>query len=382
MCEHLVDAYKRIERETAARIATLEQLRHADRLMTVGKLASGIAHELGTPLNVISARAEMIASGDATPAEAKDYARIIGEASHRMAKIIRQLLAFARRKPADKAPRDVHRLASEVLELLRPLAEKKNAQLNLDCRCPEPEAIATVDGAEIQQAMTNLVVNAMQAMPRGGTIRRIHRPRIGPAAALGPRDAVPVRPGPGPRRRNLSGRPAPRLRAVLHDQGRRRRDRPRALRDARNHPGSRGLDRRGERGQEGDPVLHLPADRNRFVTVELGSPAAPAMSALPAPSSTEPARSPLARAVVVLHHGPDEVLGRTLCLCIARGRVTRIVQECGGVAAACVYQMYLHDDLGELTRSRSVQSTPHADPSRRSPVPRRTNAPPGVAREA
>jgi len=170
MCDHLVDAYKRIERETAARIATLEQLRHADRLMTVGKLASGIAHELGTPLNVISARAEMISSGDATPAEATDYARIIGEASHRMAKIIRQLLAFARRKPADKAPRDVHRLASEVLELLRPLAEKKNAQLNLECRCPEPDAIATVDGAEIQQAMTNLVVNAMQAMPRGGPI--------------------------------------------------------------------------------------------------------------------------------------------------------------------------------------------------------------------
>src|SRR6185312_678361 len=98
MCERLVEAHKRIEKETAARIATLEQLRHADRLMTVGKLASGIAHELGTPLNVISARAEMISSGDATPTEARDYGRIIGEASQRMAKVIRQLLAFARRK--------------------------------------------------------------------------------------------------------------------------------------------------------------------------------------------------------------------------------------------------------------------------------------------
>jgi two-component system NtrC family sensor kinase len=170
MCEHLLDAHERIERETAARIATLDQLRHADRLMTVGKLASGIAHELGTPLNVISARGEMIASGEATMAEASDYGRIIVDASNRMAKIIRQLLAFARRKPPEKVPRDVHRLAGEVLELLRPLAEKKGVQLNLERRCPEPEATATVDGAAIQQAVTNLVVNAIQAMPKGGKI--------------------------------------------------------------------------------------------------------------------------------------------------------------------------------------------------------------------
>ena len=168
MCAHLVEAHARIERETAARIATLDQLRHADRLMTVGKLASGIAHELGTPLNVISARAEMITSGDATLAEASDYGRIIVEASQRMAKIIRQLLAFARRKPAEKAPRDVHRLAGDVLDLLRPLAAKSDVRLEL--RCQEPDPIATVDGPEIQQAMTNLVVNAMQAMPGGGVV--------------------------------------------------------------------------------------------------------------------------------------------------------------------------------------------------------------------
>ncbi len=168
MCGRLSEAQRRIERETAARIASVEQLRHADRLMTVGKLASGIAHELGTPLNVVSARAQMIASGEATAAEAGDYARVIVEASGRMTKIIRQLLAFARRKPADKAPRDVRRLATEVLELLRPLAVKKDVRMELLCEDPAPTAV--VDGAEIQQALTNLVVNAMQAMPKGGSI--------------------------------------------------------------------------------------------------------------------------------------------------------------------------------------------------------------------
>lgn len=53
-------------------VTTVEQLRHADRLATVGKLASGVAHELGTPLNVVAARAKMISSGDTTLEESRD----------------------------------------------------------------------------------------------------------------------------------------------------------------------------------------------------------------------------------------------------------------------------------------------------------------------
>jgi two-component system, NtrC family, sensor kinase len=166
MCENLAEAHQRIERETAARLAALEQLRHADRLMTVGKLASGVAHELGTPLNVISARAAMIVAPDTTPPETLEYARIIGDASSRMAKIIRQLLAFARRKPAEKALHDLRRLASETLDLLRPIAAKKNVRFALVCDAPEMRI--NIDGGEIQQALTNLVVNAIQAMGEGG----------------------------------------------------------------------------------------------------------------------------------------------------------------------------------------------------------------------
>ncbi len=65
MCEQLASARDRVQAESSARLAAMEQLRHADRLMTVGKLASGIAHELGTPLNVVGGRAQMIASGEA-----------------------------------------------------------------------------------------------------------------------------------------------------------------------------------------------------------------------------------------------------------------------------------------------------------------------------
>jgi len=63
MCERLDAAREKLLAEAEARIKTVEQLRHADRLSTVGKLAAGLAHELGTPLNVVSGRATMIASG-------------------------------------------------------------------------------------------------------------------------------------------------------------------------------------------------------------------------------------------------------------------------------------------------------------------------------
>lgn len=181
MSERLFEANRRAERETAARIATLEQLRHADRLMTVGMLASGIAHELGTPLNVVSARAKMMLAGDCSEAETRDYARVIAEAADRMAKIIRQLLAFARRKSPQKAPRDLGRIAAETCDLLRPLATRNKVELEL---APPPAGAApavAVDGDGIQQALTNIVVNAIHAMPSGGKVElmidRETRPR-------------------------------------------------------------------------------------------------------------------------------------------------------------------------------------------------------------
>jgi signal transduction histidine kinase len=169
MCERLTDATMRVERETAARISTLEQLRHVDRLTTVGKLASGVAHELGTPLNVVSARAKMIASGETTAEETTEYARIIAEAADRMAKIIRQLLAFARRKATQKSTTDLWRIAKDTSELLRPMAVKANIDFLLES-LPTP-ATAEVDGDALQQVFTNLFVNAIQASPRGGNVK-------------------------------------------------------------------------------------------------------------------------------------------------------------------------------------------------------------------
>ncbi|HEX7452543.1 MAG TPA: HAMP domain-containing protein, partial [Polyangiaceae bacterium] len=85
MSSKLSDANARLVAETAARVHALEQLRHADRLVTVGKLASGIAHELGTPLNVVSGRAKMISQSPGSDEITRNNARIVMEQSERMA---------------------------------------------------------------------------------------------------------------------------------------------------------------------------------------------------------------------------------------------------------------------------------------------------------
>jgi signal transduction histidine kinase len=165
-------------------VAATEQLRHADRLNTVGKLASGIAHELGTPLNVVSGRARMIASGDLDGREVKDSAEAIVSQAERMTRIIRQLLDFARRRTAQKAWESVPELARRTVSLLGPIADKRGVKLDVIEGAGPLDA--EVDAAQLEQALTNLVVNGIQAMPRGGKVTvSVSRERARPPADHG-----------------------------------------------------------------------------------------------------------------------------------------------------------------------------------------------------
>ena len=153
--------------ETEKRVTALEQLRHADRLRTVGTLASGIAHELGTPLNVISMRAKMIFTGEVPGAEALDSARIIHQQTGRVTKIVRQLLDFARRRTPNRSEIDLAELADKTSQLLAALARSSHVEMKVDQS--EPIRLQ-VDAAQIEQAITNLVINGIHAMPKGGDL--------------------------------------------------------------------------------------------------------------------------------------------------------------------------------------------------------------------
>ncbi len=191
MAHGLSSARAQVEAETAARMATLEHLRHSDRLATVGKLASGVAHELGTPLNVVLGRAKMIASGEAEGEEVPEYARIIAQQVQHMTGIIRQLLDFARRRAPQRTPEDLTQLVERTLALLRPLAARRHVTLDQEASGP---LMLELDAGQIQQALTNLIVNGMQAMKQGGVLRvRLGRERALPPADLGGPEAEWVR---------------------------------------------------------------------------------------------------------------------------------------------------------------------------------------------
>jgi signal transduction histidine kinase len=164
MCEQLEEARAKLAEETRARLAALEQLRQADRLSTVGQLASGIAHELGTPLNVISARARQIASGTAVGDKLTRAAHVIEAQSEHMTRIIRQLLDFARPRASRRTRQDLVSLTRDTLEALTPLASQR--QVALELLAHEPLQ-ASVDPHQIRQVLMNLVMNAIQASPRG-----------------------------------------------------------------------------------------------------------------------------------------------------------------------------------------------------------------------
>jgi two-component system, NtrC family, sensor kinase len=169
MCQQLSNQQQQIEAELAARVAAVEQLRHVDRLKTVGRLASGVAHELGTPLNVVSGRAELIAAGRLDDEQILHSAKAIKSESDRMAKIIRQLLDFARRRSPQRSVVDLGSIVTKSVELISTLAGKRNVKLSLEGTDQPQEA--SIDCGQIQQALTNLLVNAIQASPDGSTVR-------------------------------------------------------------------------------------------------------------------------------------------------------------------------------------------------------------------
>jgi two-component system NtrC family sensor kinase len=145
-----------------------DQLRHADRLATIGQLAAGIAHELNEPLGTILGFSQLIQKQPGLPeAVDPDLEKIVITCLHAR-EIIRKLMLFARQMPPQKARVDLNAVIEEALYLLESRCSGGGITLvrRLSARLPE----ITADRSQLHQVLVNLAVNAIQAMPGGGLL--------------------------------------------------------------------------------------------------------------------------------------------------------------------------------------------------------------------
>lgn len=150
------------------KIRLQEQLRHADRLATIGQLAAGIAHELNEPLGSILGFAQLAKKSLSEPEQAnRDLDKIVN-ASLFARETVRKLLIFARQMPTRKTTIDFNYMVKEALSFFESRCRKEG--INLVKQLNDDPLEIEADPAQMNQILVNLVVNAIQVMPNGGDL--------------------------------------------------------------------------------------------------------------------------------------------------------------------------------------------------------------------
>ncbi len=174
----------------AARPVAPTEPGHTSRLETVGRLASGVAHDFANILTLISGYTQILLERTGQAGQNRAELEEIRRASNRGAALISQLLSFARAHTAEPKPLAVNSVITEIERMLRPIiGETIGVTLRLD------PAVGRVlaDPVELDQVIMNLLLNARDAMPKGGSIViETQRTELDSAAAA----ALNVTPGP------------------------------------------------------------------------------------------------------------------------------------------------------------------------------------------
>jgi len=145
------------------------QLQQADRLASIGQLASGIAHEINNPLGLILGYTQLLLRDEPEGSERREDLKIIEKHARACKTVVRDLLNFARGAPSRKGPGHLHTCIREVLGVVRHPFELDGVgiETDLDDTMPTME----LDETKIRQVFMNLIMNAKQAIKIKGTIR-------------------------------------------------------------------------------------------------------------------------------------------------------------------------------------------------------------------
>ena len=144
------------------------QLRRTERIAELGTLASGMAHEIGTPMNVILGRAEYLLQKTSDEPMKKGLGTIINQVE-RITRVMNQLLAFARRKPRERCPVDLKELIDDGLDMFHERLSRHRIAVEQTVDGSLPTIVADRD--QLMQVLINLIMNSLQAMEQGGTLR-------------------------------------------------------------------------------------------------------------------------------------------------------------------------------------------------------------------
>jgi signal transduction histidine kinase len=166
--ETLEDSYLKL-REQADQIIEIEdQLRRADRLSALGELSAGMAHEIRNPLGSIKGTAEILRDGVAADDPKLEFAEILIREVDRLNQVLEDFLHFAKPSPVEHGHFSLGEVVSDVLDLTRQQSLRSQivveVELDKDIEIPGR-------GEQIKQALLNLVLNAIQAMPSGGLLK-------------------------------------------------------------------------------------------------------------------------------------------------------------------------------------------------------------------
>ncbi len=164
--EALEQSYQRV-------LALREALARAERLAAIGQVAASVAHEVGTPLNLVSGYVQMLRDHPAMDARSRERLAIVEDQIAKVTRVLRSMLDQARR-PVVRQPVSLARIVERACEVARPNLERANIALALTL----PDDLPPLNGDEVQLelALLTLINNALDVMPHGGTLEIAARP--------------------------------------------------------------------------------------------------------------------------------------------------------------------------------------------------------------
>lgn len=160
--------YEAEKKATEQLRSTQEQLVHSERLAALGEMSAKIAHEVNNPLGIIKNYNLLVRRAVADNVEARGYAEIVGQEIDRIARIVKELLEFHRPRGISFQKFQVTNVVEDILRLMERKMDKQQIRL---VRKFAP-GLPLVEGSpeNLKQVFINLIINAIDAMPAGGTL--------------------------------------------------------------------------------------------------------------------------------------------------------------------------------------------------------------------